>query len=505
MSALRRLGVALLALLLALSILPTAWAQAPVVVAVSQVTSDGFPTVVANVTLVDATGRPILGQGPQSFEILEDNKPVASFKVGTAVDSKEPLNVALAIDVSGSMENRPILDAKAAANTFVQGLGPTDKAAIISFAEKATLVQPFTERKDELGRAIASLNAVGDTALYDAVVLSSRTFGKSGRRILVLLTDGEDTISKARLVDALSAMQAIQVPVFTVGVGPKVDRQTLDALAVGTGGVALYAPASADLATAYRNISDQLRNQYVLTFSSQVRPDNQRHSLVVRAKAGGAQAEARSTFVAVSVPPEVTIVAPKEGETVHGKVPVEVQAKGAGKIAKVEALAAGMPVGSSEQEPFTLQWDTSQLAGGHHTLTVTVTDSLGNRASKQVTVAVEPPAKPTPVPPTPTATPAARPPAPSNGNPESLIYGLLGLSAVLMMGLVVVRARRRQLVHKVPMRKVVPDKKCPTCGRPLKKGEACPVCRAEDDKIVRRRVLELGGLPPDDESQEDKP
>lgn len=508
MPILRRPCVAwLFAMVLALfPLAPSAQGQTPslLTAAVSQVSSDGFPTVVANVTVVDSSGRPVLGLKPQAFELLEDGRPVKSVEVGTVVNSKEPLYVVLAIDVSGSMADRPIVDAKGAANTFVQGLGPADKAAVISFAETAKLVQPFTERKDELSRAIASLNAVGATALHDAVILAAQTVDqqKGGRRIVVLLSDGEDTASKAKAAEALYAIQAIQVPVFTVGLGPNVDRAVLDGLAAGSGGIALYAPSSADLTTAYRNIADQLRNQYTLTFASSLPPDNQRHTLTVRTKVGNAQAEARSTFVAVSVPPQITIVSPKEGEVVRGKVRVEVTAKGSGKIVRVDALAAGQVVGSKEQEPFVMEWDTSQLAGGNHKLDVAVTDSVGNRASKQVTVRVEAVPTPTRVPPTPTPTPT--PVAPTGDGNEPLVLGLLGAGCLASVGLVLTRGRRLRSRHVVPMRKVVPPRECPTCGRRLGRGKDCPVCSAEDEKLIRRRVRELAGLPPDDDQQEEE-
>ncbi|MHB1135063.1 MAG: VWA domain-containing protein, partial [Chloroflexota bacterium] len=194
MPAIRRLGVVLLALTLALLVaLPSVGAQALLTLGVTQVNGEGFPKVVSTVTLVDAAGRPVLGLGPQNWEVLEDGRPVKAFQVGTTINSQEPLNVALAIDVSGSMQGRAIVDAKAAANTFIQGLGPADKAAIISFAEKAQLVQGFTEKKDDLASAINGLGAVGDTALYDALTLAAQTFGKSGRRILIVLSDGDDT------------------------------------------------------------------------------------------------------------------------------------------------------------------------------------------------------------------------------------------------------------------------------------------------------------------------
>ena len=500
MPATRRVGAVFLALALALlASLPSAGAQTLLSLGVTQVNSDDFPNIASTVTLVDASGRPVLGLGPENWEVLEDGKPVKDVKVGSTVNSQVPLNVALAIDVSGSMQGRAIVDARAAASTFVQGLGPADKAAIISFAEKAQLVQGFTEKKEDLTRAIAGLGANGDTALYDAISLAAQEVGKvKGRRILIVLSDGEDTISATKQLDALGAMQAVEVPVFTVGLGDKVDRATLDGLAAGTGGVALYAPTSEGLTVAYRNIADQLRNQYVITHTSTLRADNQRHAVVVRAKLGNAVAEARSTFVAVSSPPEITVVAPQEGATVRGKVNIEVTAKARGKVARVEAIAAGQVIGVREQQPFTLEWDTSNLAAGNHAVDISVTDSYGNRAVKQVKVTVQALPKATLVPPTPTPTPN-RPVVTSE---TDLTAPLLMAGALVGIGLVVTRSRRLRRQHRVPMRKVVPDKTCPTCGKRLQQGKPCPDCTAADDRLVRGRLRELAGLPPEEEEQQ---
>ena len=498
------LGV-MLALLVAL---PGAGAQAALTAAVSQVKSDGFPTVVSVITIADGTGRPVLGLGPNNWEVFEDGRAVKDVSVGTAVNAQEPLTVLLAIDTSGSMNGQPMADAKGAATTFVQGLGPAEKAAVIAFAEQPVVVQGFTDRKDDLARAIGGLQAAGDTALYDAAILAAKTVDqqKGGRRIILLLTDGEDTKSKANLEEALPALQAAATPVFTVGLGPKAARDVLGSLAATTGGIALYAPSSADLQAAYRNIADQLRNQYVLTFTSSLPADGQRHALLARAKVGNAQTEARAYFVATSVPPQIEVVSPKAGETVGGKVRVEVKVQAAGKVKRVEATVAGRTVGIAESEPFVMEWDTSDLAAGNAILGIQVEDALGNRASKQVTVRVAggPVAAPTPLPtprPSPTATTA------DGNDDESLVLGGAGAFCVMALALVAVRRSRRAGQRSEALRWIRREtlpKNCPTCGRALKHGEDCPECRAKDHALIRQRLRELAGdegadgLPPED-------
>lgn len=480
--------------------LAAAFAQTPITVAVGKTDGANFPTVSAFVTLADAAGRPVLGVGPEAWELVEDGKPVRGVQVGNVVNAQEPLHVVLTVDTSGSMNGRAIEDAKLAATTFVQGLGPQDRAAVIAFADKPTVVQPFSGNKDELTRAIASLKAAGETSLFDAMVASAQQVGQqqAGRRVVVLLSDGEDTVSKAKSADALAAMQQVGAPVFTVGLGAQVDRGALGGLATGTGGVALYAPSSADLRAAFTNIADQLRNQYVLTFNSTVTPDNGRHALLVRARVGNAQAEANAVFVATSIPPEITVTSPEQNQLVRGKVPVEVKVKAVSAVKRVEVTAAGRIVGSVEKEPYRFEWDTGQLAAGSHVIDITATDALGNRATRQVQVRVE--ALPTAVP-QPTATPQPTPtpiPVSSGSESDQLLIGSAAVFAALALALVVVRRSRRQ--HSLPsvMQRMPKDKpiaNCPTCGRALKRGQECPECRAKDQETIQQRLRELGEDP----------
>jgi hypothetical protein len=313
-----------------------------------------------------------------------------------------------------------------------------------------------------------------------------------------VLTDGEDTASKATLMNAVAATQLAGAPVFTVGLGANLDRDVLNTLAAETGGVALYAPSSTDLQTAFKNIADQLRNQYVLTVTSGLPADGRRHTLFVRARAAGGQAEAKGTFVATAVPPEITIVSPTAGQLVQGVVRVEVKATAAGRVSKVEAIAAGRVVGSTEREPYVFEWDTSRLASGNHTLAVAVYDALGNRGIKEVAVRVEGAPVPTPVP-EPTPTPVPPPPPPRGGPDPVLLYGG-GVLVLVALGLVI--ASRRQRGPQPPYMKYVRPKekrpsKCPDCGGPLRQG-ICAKCTAEDNESIRRRLYELAGRDPDD-------
>lgn len=481
-----------------------ALAQAALTAAISQTNSEAFPVVTTHLTLVDGTGRPVVGLGPQDFEVFENGQPVTNLRVGTAVDSTEPLVVALVIDTSGSMEGKPMADAKAAANTFIQGLGPNDKAAVISFSEQALLVQPFTHDKGALAAAIDSLRAVGDTALHDATILAAQALAReqTGRRIAIIMSDGDDTASAADANTAMTAMLMAGAPAFTVGLGYNLDAAVLQNLATRSGGIALFAPSSADLITAFNNIADQLRNQYVLTFTSSLQADGGRHSLLIRARANGTVAEAQGSFVASSVPPEITIISPTDQQVLQGVVPVEVQVNAVAPVRKVEAFIAGRLIGSATAEPFRFDWDTSRLARGNHVLDVVVYDELGNRGVQQVAVRVENVAEPTP---TPTAISTPPPVQAAETDKTPLYAGLGGAFVLVLLGLVAVRRRPRgpeppYMKYERERRKMKSPNTCPTCGKRSKGGYECPACAAEGQKVILQRLRELGGQPPEAEA-----
>lgn len=502
MSAIRR-GVWSLALALALlwafslGALPTALGQAPLTVAISDIKSADFPTVRAVVTVVDNLGRPVLGLGPESWELVEDDRPVGQVQVGTAVDLQEPLIISLVIDVSGSMAGRPMDDAKAAAIAFVQTLGEKDRGALFTFADRPALVQNFTENKQELIGAVAGLRPAGNTALYDAAIMAARatTRQTDGRRIVVVMTDGDDTSSESTLDETREALGLARVPVFIVGLGHAINKDILNQLAAESGGTTVYAASSSDLQAAFRTLADQLRQQYLLSFRSGLSADNRQHTLLVRARVGGARAEAKGMFVATSIPPRINVVSPTEGQEVEGVVKVQVEAEAAGQVTRVSAVAAGRVIATLESPPYEFDWDTSRLAIGNHALDVSVHDNLGNRATQKVTVRVT-----SLLPPTATAVPAVAPePAPRQTRSPLQTYAMMGgagVAALALLGLVLRLGRRgsSKKVNSFPLpAKEVWTGRCHTCGEPLRRGQDCAKCAVEAEEIIQRRLRELAG------------
>ena len=177
--------------------------------------------------------------------------------------------VMLAVDTSGSMRvNQNIVRAQAAADTFAQKMKQGTRLGLIAFSTKPQVVQSLTTDRDLVRTAIGSLNATGDTALYDAVVLASGLLdNEQGQHNLVLLSDGRDEGSRASREDAISAARKAGVTVYTVGLnvpGRAQDQEALKRLAERTGGAAVEVNDADDLVNQFSIIAQSLASQYVV-------------------------------------------------------------------------------------------------------------------------------------------------------------------------------------------------------------------------------------------------
>jgi Ca-activated chloride channel homolog len=183
---------------------------------------------------------------------------------------KRPVSLAVILDSSGSMQ--PAMDkVHNAASRFVDSLALEDKALVIDFDEKVYLLQDLTNDKDQLRRAITSTNALGGTALYDALYASFRRLrGIEGRKAIILLTDGDDTSSKFSFKRVLDEAKISDIIIFPIGLGTTVLdidlRRILKTLAEETGGRASFPSKVEDLEAVYKEISEELKSQYYITY-----------------------------------------------------------------------------------------------------------------------------------------------------------------------------------------------------------------------------------------------
>ena len=203
-----------------------------------------------------------------------------------------PVYVGVLMDTSPSTSGK-MKFSKEAAKNFIYTVTRLrkDKAAFMTFDNEVTLRQDFTDKLDLLDKSVDKINKVGSqTALYDAVWQFSdeKLRNAPGRRVIVLITDGDDTFSKAELQDAIDIAQRTETTIFGIstkagflGTVPGVDAGTvkdkgdkfLTQLCEETGGEAFFTGDMIDLERAFKKISEELRSQYIITY----RPANQNY------------------------------------------------------------------------------------------------------------------------------------------------------------------------------------------------------------------------------------
>jgi len=225
-------------------------------------------------TVTDRKGRLIPNLTKDDFMIEEDGKKqeIVSF----SKENELPLTLALLIDTSGSV--RDVLSAeKETASAFINSiLTPRDLAMVIKFDKYAKVIQDFTESKRRMADAIDQVGPTGNgTALYDALVLAARDHLslESGRKAMILISDGDDQGSSHRLNDALFSAQSADSIIYSIsnivdgsqmGKGP----DTLKRLSGDTGGAVFFIRRSSDFKGIFDTIASELRGQYSVAYKS---------------------------------------------------------------------------------------------------------------------------------------------------------------------------------------------------------------------------------------------
>ena len=292
-------------------------AQGTLVVALDSVEGSAHPTMRAFVTVTDDNGVPVRGLDQKAFELSEDGLGAsAPDKVEAVVNQKAAVSVMLAIDLSGSMRGRPLQAAREAIAKFMQALldeaGDPDRAAFIGFAQKvAVAADSIADEKREvaftndMGKLLNVVNFVdvdtgtGGTPLYDALFRAVRiTSRQPGRRAIVLMTDGQDQSSTLADSDPIGEANRQHIPIFTIGLSTgRLDVQYLQRVAVRTGGQYQSAPTPDQLAQLLQNVLAQLKEQYLLTYTSRIpKPDGQPHTLAVQVNSPRGSGSSKLTF-----------------------------------------------------------------------------------------------------------------------------------------------------------------------------------------------------------------
>lgn len=212
---------------------------------------------------------------PEDLEVTANGEPVSNLDVTPLAESTLPVGVVLAIDASGSMAGDPLAAAKTAAQDFVSQARPEDRIALVTFADEVQVISGFTGNAQVLNGLIDSIEAGGETAFNDAVLKGIDMYGDATARDLlanmIVLTDGDDTVSVATQDDVVAAVAANDVRVFGVALeSPDFNPDPVGAVAAAGTGLFLSTPDPAQLSALYSEISREISNTLVARFASPI-------------------------------------------------------------------------------------------------------------------------------------------------------------------------------------------------------------------------------------------
>jgi Ca-activated chloride channel family protein len=225
------------------------------------------------VTVTNEHGTPVANLQKENFVLKEDGKEqkIAIFSKESAL----PLSIVLAVDTSlSTRKDLPLelISARKFAHTILR---PEDGLALYKFSEEVNEVVPFTSDLKKIDAGIDRVRNGAATALYDAVFLGSQALSRrQGRKVMVVITDGGDTVSQVDYKEALRAAQESEAIIYSIIIVPieaSAGRDTggehaLVQISSDTGGKYYYATSLPQLDDAFRQISDELRTQYLLAY-----------------------------------------------------------------------------------------------------------------------------------------------------------------------------------------------------------------------------------------------
>src|SRR5271169_1211122 len=233
------------------------------------------------VTVTDARGAPVANLQKENFLLKEDGKEqrIAIFSRESAL----PLSIVLSVDTSlSTRKDLPLelISARKFAHAIVR---PQDGLALYKFSEIVSLMVSFTSDLKKIDAGIERERNGAATALYDAVYLGSQALSRrQGRKVMVVITDGGDTMSQVNYKEALRAAQEAEAIIYSIIIVPieaDAGRDTggehaLIQISSDTGGKYYYATSATQLDAAFQKISDELRTQYLLAYYPSQRYSN---------------------------------------------------------------------------------------------------------------------------------------------------------------------------------------------------------------------------------------
>jgi len=237
--------------------------------------------VVLHVTVVDKNGHLVTNLGREAFQVTENGQPqqIKQFK-----REDVPVSLGLVVDNSGSMRDKRT-KVEAACLALVKDSNPQDEVFVVNFNDEAFLDNPkgkdFTNDMKEMEEALTRIDSRGGTAMRDAIRMSIdhlREKAHKDKKVLVVVTDGNDNASLVSLENLVKASQQSEVLIYAIGLLTEEERRearrakrALDALAEATGGQSYYPKDTSEVDRIAHQVARDVRNQYTVIYS----PTNQ--------------------------------------------------------------------------------------------------------------------------------------------------------------------------------------------------------------------------------------
>jgi VWFA-related protein len=248
--------------------------------------------VVLNCTVLDSKRELVNDLTKSNFKVFEDK----SLQMVLSLQHQDtPVSIGLLVDNSGSMASKRAAVASAALD-LVKASNPQDETFLINFSDQAYLDQDFTSDLDKLQNGLSHLSQSGGTALYDTIVTAAGKMERSAtrpRKVLIVITDGDDNSSKLTLDNAIHSVQDMEGPIiYSIGLlfgGDKSRhaRRDLEALSSETGGIAFFPGSLKDIDSVAAEVARDIRNQYAIAYHSPKASAGGYHTVKVEAHAQG--------------------------------------------------------------------------------------------------------------------------------------------------------------------------------------------------------------------------
>lgn len=363
--------------------------------------------VSAYLSVVDENGDPIEELEVEDFLVTEDAKAMMVASLDS-LEAGAPIHVGMVIDASHSMTGDKITTARKEASRLIADQGDGALAGLVTFGDEAVMASDFTPNHADVLAEIANIEVEegAGSCLYDGIyeAVKMTALLPPGRRAVIVLTDGED--EKRNSDDPCSAHTSDDIinlassagtltPIFTIGLGTRVDEDDLKRISAMTGGLFSNPETYEELDEAFSQLSDQLNMQYVLHYVSTASAGA--HTLAVKLTykedddADELQDNDTRQFLLPVMPVFVKIAAPPEGQVVRERVTIEaVIVSGGDEVSRVDFIVNDAVAGSSASAPYLYELDLAPYPEGILSISVIAYGGDGAElASAATTITVE--------------------------------------------------------------------------------------------------------------------